>query len=215
MSSEATSANSIIIRNFGITDYLEVWHNMQQFTKLRTSSSYDELWQLEHQAVFTLGQAGLAKHILNSQNIPIIYTDRGGQVTYHGPGQLIIYLLLDLRRKNLTLKQVLFSLQQAVVDLLASYGVIATLDKAHPGVYVDKAKISAIGLKVKKGCLYHGLSLNVAMDLQPFTYINPCGRENLAITQTSALGIKDDITILAKALQNNLLNYLGYFPSLP
>lgn len=202
--------DSVIVKNLGICPYQEIWHQMQTFTKQRTATTYDEIWQLQHHPVYTLGQAGLSKHIIDPQNIPIIKCDRGGQVTYHGPGQLIIYLLCNLQRKKLSIKQVIATLQKSVIDLLANYMIIAHTDHANPGVYVEQAKICSIGLKVHKGCLYHGLSLNVAMDLEPFTRINPCGQPNLMVTQLNNFGINDDIKVIGDSLVAVLKEYLGY-----
>jgi len=202
----------IIVKSLGLCQYQDILQQMQTFTKYRTSNTPDELWQLEHYQVFTLGQAGDEKHILNPGNIPIMNSDRGGQVTYHGPGQLIIYLLCDLSRKKLTIRNVINSIQNSVIDLLANYNITATGDLKNPGVYVDDAKICAIGLKVHRGCLYHGLSLNVNVDLEPFSRINPCGRKDLIVTQLSALGIKEDFNIVTNILTANLMNYLSFGP---
>jgi lipoyl(octanoyl) transferase len=202
--------NTIIIKSLGICQYEDVWHKMQAFTKQRTADTLDEIWQLEHYPVFTLGQAGLKEHILQQGNIPIIYSDRGGQVTYHGPGQLIIYLLSNLHRKNLTIREIIDGFQNSVIDLLSTYNIIATKDNTNPGVYVEEKKICSLGIKVHKGCTYHGLSLNVDMDLEPFTRINPCGQVNLTMTQLKNLGIKDNITTVASMLITNLMGYLDY-----
>ena len=202
--------NNIIVKSLGICQYEDIWRKMQTFTKQRTADTDDELWQLEHYPVFTLGQAGLEKHILNKGNIPVIYSDRGGQVTYHGPGQLIIYLLSNLQRKKLTIKQVIHSLQSSVIDLLSTYNIVATGDITNPGVYVEKAKICSIGLKIHKGCMYHGLSLNIDMDLEPFTRINPCGQKNLVIIQLRDLKIKDNLATVANILTTKLMGHLNY-----
>jgi len=178
-----------IVRRLGRVDYEPTWRAMQSFTTARGPDTPDELWLLEHPPVFTLGQAGKREHILTDLGIPIIAIDRGGQVTYHGPGQLVIYVLLDLRRRGYGVKQLVLRLEQAVIDLLAGFGVVAERRAGAPGVYVNEAKIAALGLRIKNGCSYHGLVLNVAMDLTPFSAINPCGYEGLAVTQTSDLGI--------------------------
>ncbi|MEW6163654.1 MAG: lipoyl(octanoyl) transferase LipB [Pseudomonadota bacterium] len=159
---------------------------MQEFTARRTTDTPDELWLCEHPPVFTLGLAGKPEHLLKDIGIPVVKIDRGGQITYHGPGQNVCYLLLDLRRRNLTVKGLVNRMEQAVIDLLAGYGVAAARLAGAPGVYVNGAKIAALGLKVKNGCSYHGLALNVAMDLAPFAAINPCGYEGMAVTQLSA-----------------------------
>ena len=178
-----------IVRHLGRVDYEPTWRAMQSFTAERGPDTPDELWLLEHPPVFTLGQAGKREHILTDLGIPVIAIDRGGQVTYHGPGQLVVYVLLDLRRRGYGVKQLVLRLEQAVIDLLAGFGVVAERRAGAPGVYVNEAKIAALGLRIKNGCSYHGLALNVAMDLTPFSAINPCGYEGLAVTQTSDLGI--------------------------
>jgi len=178
-----------IVRHLGRVDYEPTWRAMQSFTAERGPDTPDELWLLEHPPVFTLGQAGKREHILTDLGIPVIAIDRGGQVTYHGPGQVVVYVLLDLRRRGYGVKQLVLRLEQAVIDLLAGFGVVAERRAGAPGVYVNEAKIAALGLRIKNGCSYHGLALNVAMDLTPFSAINPCGYEGLAVTQTSDLGI--------------------------
>ena len=178
-----------IVRHLGRVDYEPTWRAMQSFTTARGPDTPDELWLLEHPPVFTLGQAGKREHILTDLGIPVIAIDRGGQVTYHGPGQVVVYVLLDLRRRGYGVKELVRRLEQAVIDLLAGFGVVAERRAGAPGVYVNEAKIAALGLRIKNGCSYHGLVLNVAMDLTPFSAINPCGYEGLAVTQTSDLGI--------------------------
>jgi len=178
-----------IVRRLGRVDYEPTWRAMQSFTTARGPDTPDELWLLEHPPVFTLGQAGKREHILTDLGIPVIAIDRGGQVTYHGPGQVVVYVLLDLRRRGYGVKELVRRLEQAVIDLLAGFGVVAERRAGAPGVYVNEAKIAALGLRIKNGCSYHGLALNVAMDLTPFSAINPCGYEGLAVTQTSDLGI--------------------------
>jgi len=178
-----------IVRRLGRVDYEPTWRAMQSFTTARGPDTPDELWLLEHPPVFTLGQAGKREHILTDLGIPVIAIDRGGQVTYHGPGQVVVYVLLDLRRRGYGVKELVRRLEQAVIDLLAGFGVVAERRAGAPGVYVNEAKIAALGLRIKNGCSYHGLVLNVAMDLTPFSAINPCGYEGLAVTQTSDLGI--------------------------
>jgi lipoyl(octanoyl) transferase len=167
----------------GLQDYPATWAAMRAFTDARETSTPDELWLLEHPPVFTLGQAGRLEHLLAPGTIPVIQTDRGGQVTYHGPGQLVAYLLLDLRRAGIGVKRLVERLEQSVIDLLAEYGVAAERHTDAPGVYVAGAKIASLGLRVRNGCSYHGLALNVDMDLEPFSRINPCGYAGLAVTQ--------------------------------
>ena len=173
----------MICKFLGIQDYCNILVAMQQFTKNRNVNTMDEIWFLEHYAVFTQGQAGKNDHILG--DIKVINTDRGGQITYHGPGQLIVYFLLDLVRKSINLKKLIFILSQSIIDLLAKYNIIGCTVDGAPGVYINNNKICSIGLKVSRGCTYHGLSLNVNMNLKPFSQINPCGYPNLKITQLS------------------------------
>lgn len=179
------SPHGLHIRHLGLRDYEPVWREMQAYTEQRNELSPDEIWLTEHPPVFTLGLNGKREHLLDPGGIPVIACDRGGQVTYHGPGQLIAYLLLDLRRRNLGVKSLVRTLEQAVIDLLTGFGIQGERREAAPGVYVNDAKIAALGLRVRRGCCYHGVSLNVNMDLEPFTRINPCGYKNLRVTQLS------------------------------
>ncbi|MDI9818222.1 MULTISPECIES: lipoyl(octanoyl) transferase LipB [unclassified Legionella] len=171
------------VRDLGMQPYLTTWNEMKEFTSLRTSNTMDELWLLEHPAVYTQGQAGKAEHILNPNSIPVIQTDRGGQVTYHGPGQLVGYVLTDIRRRNIGIRTLVCKLEQILITLLANYDIAASIRTGAPGVYVNEQKIASIGLRVKNGCTYHGIALNVAMDLTPFEGINPCGFARLKMTQ--------------------------------
>ena len=164
---------------------------MQAFTAQRTSDTPDEIWLLEHPPVYTQGQAGKPEHLIAATDIPVIPIDRGGQITYHGPGQVVAYVLVDLRRRGYGIRELVTRMEQAVIDQLAAQGVTATRQKGAPGVYVNGAKIAALGLRVKHGCTYHGLALNVDMDLRPFAAINPCGYAGLQVTQASDLGILD------------------------
>ncbi len=175
--------NILHIRRFDRCDYTETWQKMQDFTQQRDEHTADELWLLEHPPVFTQGLAGKAEHVLNPGDIPIVHTDRGGQVTYHGPGQLVAYVLFDLRRLNLGVRQLVRTLEQTVIDVLAEHGVNAASRCDAPGVYVNGAKICSMGLRVRRGCSYHGIAFNIAMDLEPFSRINPCGFQNLTMTQ--------------------------------
>ncbi|WP_156812484.1 lipoyl(octanoyl) transferase LipB [Legionella tunisiensis] len=175
----------INIRNLGLQPYLTVWDKMKSFTSMRNESTIDELWLLEHLAVYTQGQAGKAEHILNPNDIPIVQSDRGGQVTYHGPGQLVAYVLMDIRRRHLGIRTLVSQLEQVLINLLANYHIAGTIRCGAPGVYVEDKKIASIGLRVKNGCTYHGISLNVAMDLAPFQNINPCGFAKLKMAQIS------------------------------
>jgi lipoyl(octanoyl) transferase len=174
-------------------DFETTWREMQAFTAARTPGTPDEIWLCQHPPVFTQGLAGKPEHLLRDIGIPVVKIDRGGQITYHGPGQLVAYLLLDLKRRNLGVKALVNRIEQALIDLLAEYHIDASRRPGAPGVYVGEAKIAALGLKIKNGCCYHGLSLNIDMDLSPFSAINPCGYEGLAVTQLSDLC--DQVTI--------------------
>ncbi|MDD3530424.1 MAG: lipoyl(octanoyl) transferase LipB, partial [Gallionellaceae bacterium] len=192
-------------RRLGRVDYEPTWRAMQAFTAARGPDTPDEIWLLEHPPVFTLGQAGKREHVLTDLGIPVVPIDRGGQVTYHGPGQVVVYLLLDLRRRGYGVRELVSRLEQAVIDLLAGYGVVAQRREGAPGVYVGAAKIAALGLRVKNGCTYHGLALNVDMDLAPFSAINPCGYAGLAVTQTRELGIAATAQEMGEALLASLV----------
>lgn len=190
--STATDNNALIsnlvIRDLALQDYQQVWHAMQQFTDQRNESSADQLWLLEHQPVFTQGQAGKEEHLLFPGDIPVVKVDRGGQVTYHGPGQLVVYVLLDLKRRNLGVRALVTMIEQVLVELLAGYQINAYAKADAPGVYVDDAKIASLGLRVRKGCTFHGLALNVNMDLSPFARINPCGYAGMQMIQCKDIG---------------------------
>jgi len=201
---------SLAIRHLGQQPYESVWHAMQRFTEQRDATSCDELWLVEHPAVFTVGLNGKNEHLLNPGNIPVVQVDRGGQVTYHAPGQIVLYLLLDLRRLQLGVRQLVTLMEQAIIALLASYGITASARRDAPGVYVEGAKIASLGLRIRRGCSYHGLALNVAMDLEPFTRINPCGYSGLAVTQLRDLGIEETTEVVAEKLLVILADTLGY-----
>jgi lipoyl(octanoyl) transferase len=186
-----------------------MWARMQAFADARQSDTADEIWLLEHEPVFTQGRAGKAEHLLAPGAIPVIRTDRGGQVTYHGPGQLMVYTLLDLERLGIGIRSLVSALEQAVVDCLAEYGVEARSRRDAPGVYVGPAKIASLGLRVRRARSYHGLALNVHMDLAPFSRINPCGYRGLEMTQLSALGGPADVQQAARDLMPHLLRRLG------
>jgi lipoyl(octanoyl) transferase len=194
----------LIIRWLGRVAYEPVWQDMQQFTTGRDADTADELWLLEHPPVFTLGRNGKPEHVYDTGDIPLIQVDRGGQVTYHGPGQLVAYLLLDLNRRGLGVQSLVRLLEQAVIDLLAAHAVRGERRDKAPGVYVDGRKIAALGLRVRRGCSFHGLSLNVDMDLAPFGMINPCGYRGLEVTQTSALGIDAPVDDIATQLSRHI-----------
>ena len=173
----------IKVRSKGLQDYLITWEEMKSFTENRDSDTLDELWTLEHNSVFTQGLSGKSKHLLKETQIPIIQSDRGGQITYHAPGQLIIYCLIDIKRLGLGIKKMVSIIEQSLIELLSSYDITAHTLKGAPGVYVNDSKIAALGLKVKHGRTYHGLSLNIDMDLSPYALINPCGYSDLKVTQ--------------------------------
>ena len=201
---------NLIIRNYGLTAYTTTLQLMKDFTNQRTPSTPDELWVLEHHPVFTQGQAGKPLHLLNPGSIPVVQSDRGGQTTYHGPGQLVIYLLLDLKRKNLGIKSLITHIEQAIIVLLAAYGISGSRQIKAPGVYVNYAKIAALGLRVRRGCSYHGLSLNVNMDLEPFTRINPCGYPDLKVVQMRDFNAAASTAEVAPQLVKHLMQHLNY-----
>ena len=177
------------VKQLGRVEYEPTWQAMLEFTTTRTAETPDEIWIVEHPPVFTLGQAGKPEHLLIDIGIPVVKIDRGGQITYHGPGQVVLYLLLDLQRLKIKVRELVTAIEQAVIDFLAAYGVTADRLAGAPGVYVGDEKIAALGLKIKNGCSYHGLSLNVDMDLHPFTAINPCGYAGLKVVQTKDFNI--------------------------
>jgi lipoyl(octanoyl) transferase len=185
--------HDIAVRRLGRSDYVATWHAMQRFSATRTSATGDELWLTEHAPVYTLGLAGRREHLLRDNGIPTIHVDRGGQITYHGPGQLVLYVLYDLRRGRLGIRQLVRKLEAALVEWLATLRVAAYGKPLAPGVYVERdgieAKIAALGLRVKNGCTYHGLAVNIAMDLSPFADIDPCGYRGLAVTQLADFGV--------------------------
>ncbi|VEB23177.1 lipoyl(octanoyl) transferase LipB [Avibacterium volantium] len=179
---------SIIIRQLGVQDYQEIWHKMQQFTDNRDENTQDEIWLVQHPAVFTQGSAGKPEHLLQQSAIPVVQSDRGGQITYHGLGQQVMYVLIDIKRlkaqgKDLNVRQLVTALEQSVVQTLADYGIEGYPKADAPGVYVDGKKICSLGLRIRKGCSFHGLALNINMDLTPFLYINPCGYAGLEMCQ--------------------------------
>jgi lipoyl(octanoyl) transferase len=184
----------------GEQDYLSVWQDMRWYTDERDATSEDQLWIVEHPPVYTLGQAGRKEHLLDTQGIPVVQSDRGGQVTYHGPGQIILYILLDLKRHHIGVRALVGCIEQAVIGLLASCNIKAQTRQNAPGVYVENAKIASLGLRVRRGCSYHGLALNVDMDLEPFSRINPCGYPGLAVTQLADFGVKEPRQALAEQL---------------
>lgn len=203
-------ANQLVIKRLGLVPYSDTIEQMQNFTAARDKHTPDEIWLLEHPAVFTQGQAGKQEHILAAGNIPVIQSDRGGQVTYHGPGQLVCYLLMDIKRKNLGIRDLVTGIERSIIDLLSGFEIEASARREAPGVYVQNSKVAALGLRIRKGCSYHGLSLNVAMDLEPFSRINPCGYAGLEVTDLCQLGVHEDFSSVADKLVKQLLEIFGY-----
>ena len=201
---------AISVRHLGEVDYDETWQKMRDFTDNRQKDTPDELWFLQHPAVYTLGKNGKPEHVLNSAEIPVINSDRGGQVTYHGPGQIVVYTLLDLGRLNIGVRALVTGLEQVIIELLNDYGITANARREAPGVYVNDAKIAALGLRVRKGCSFHGLALNVAMDLEPFSRINPCGYEGLEVTQIKNFISDIKLESVADDLQQRLIEQFSY-----
>ena len=201
---------TLYIRQLGQQDYQATWEAMKQFCLCRDRDTADEVWFVEHPAVFTQGVSGKAEHILNSSDIPIVQSDRGGQVTYHGPGQLVMYVLFDLRRLDIGIRALVDVLENITIAGLKQYGLLAIARKDAPGVYIDDKKIASLGLRVKKGCSYHGLSMNIDMDLTPFSFINPCGYEGLEVTQLSEHGVKCTTSDFAAVLLHELKQQLNY-----
>jgi lipoyl(octanoyl) transferase len=192
------------VRALGRVAYEPTWRAMQALTQRRGARSADELWLLEHPPVYTLGLAGRREHLLAPGSIPVVETDRGGQVTYHGPGQAVAYLMLDLRRRSLGVKDLVRRIEQGAIELLAGYGIAGERRAGMPGVYVDGAKIAAVGLRVARGCTYHGVALNVDLDLEPFARIDPCGYPGLACTRLSDHGVRDSIDAVQQKLSESL-----------
>ena len=200
---------AIEVRDLGRTDYLATFAAMREFTAARSADTPDELWWTEHDPVFTQGQTGRAEHVLEPGDIPVVQTDRGGQVTYHGPGQLVGYLMVDLKRAGLGPRALVTAIEESIIDVLAEWGIKGAARADAPGVYIDGAKIAALGLRIKKGCSYHGLAVNVNMDLSPYQRINPCGLIGIDVTQTADLGGPADIGTLQGPLGERLGGRLG------
>ena len=198
------------IRRLGRVAYEPTWRAMQRFTEERTASTPDEIWFLEHPPVFTLGANASRAHLIAPGDIPVVQIDRGGQVTYHGPGQLVVYPLIDLKRAGLGIRAFVTALERAVIGLAAAYGISAAGRRSAPGVYVGERKLASIGVRVRRGGAYHGLALNVAMDLEPFGRINPCGYAGLEMTQLAQLGGPAEVGACARALEPHLLRALGF-----
>lgn len=193
----------------GRVDYISTMREMQEFTERRDASTRDEIWFLEHPPVFTLGMAGKREHLLAPGDIPIVQTERGGQVTYHGPGQLVVYPLIDLRRANLGVRDFVSALERTIIDYVAQLGIVAATRRTAPGVYVDERKLASVGIRVRRGSSYHGIALNVCLDLEPFGRINPCGYAGLEMTRLVDLGGPADLQTVAKQLESHLLFNLG------
>jgi lipoyl(octanoyl) transferase len=215
-------ASSVLIKNLGLVEYQDAYIAMQSFTKERLPTTPDELWILQHPPIFTLGLAGNPANLHRPINhIPLLEVDRGGEITYHGPGQIIIYLLVDLKRKKLFVKELVRAIEQSVIDTLTKFGVLAERKLGAPGIYIAKqnqsshfqgAKIAALGLKITKQCSYHGLALNVAMDMRPFDAIHPCGYEGLQTVDMKTLGISENIDLVATCLVDHLKRQLHLVP---
>ena len=202
----------LLVRRLGRQPYVPVWQAMRAFTDARDAETADELWLLEHDPVFTLGQAGKREHVLAPGAIPVIPVDRGGQVTYHGPGQIVAYPLLDLRRLGIGVRDLVCRIEQAIIDTLAHWNIEAVRREGAPGVYVADAKVAALGLRVRRGCSFHGLAFNVAMDLEPFRRINPCGYAGLRVTQVIDLGGTSKLAEVGDVLVRELSNQFALEP---
>lgn len=200
----------IVVRRLGLCDYLPTWQAMREFTDRRDEQTRSELWIVEHRPVFTQGQAGRPEHLISPGGIPVVQSDRGGQVTYHGPGQLVIYLLLSLRECGIGIRRLVSVMESAIIELLAARGFEAEARADAPGVYVEGRKIASLGLRVRRGYTYHGLALNVTNDLEPFRRIDPCGHRGLEVTSTAVLGIAENLDQLASELVQHLAAALGY-----
>ncbi|BFN32241.1 lipoyl(octanoyl) transferase LipB [Vibrio harveyi] len=202
--------HQLVVKRLGRQDYEPVWKAMHEFTDQRTDDTPDEVWLVEHNPVFTQGQAGKAEHLINTGDIPVVQSDRGGQVTYHGPGQLVAYFLINLRRKKLGVRDLVTHIENLVINTLKAYNIDSAARPNAPGVYVGGKKICSLGLRIRKGCSFHGLALNVNMDLGPFLRINPCGYEGMEMVQVSQVGGPEDIEAVEKQLIQELVTLLDY-----
>ena len=203
-------ASQILFRDLGVEDYVTTWKAMQQFTDTRTANSGDEIWFLQHDRVFTQGQAGKAEHVLAPGDIQVVQVDRGGQVTYHGPGQLVGYLMIDLRRKKMGARDLVSAIEQSLVQTLAELEIEAAPRADAPGVYTQGNKIASLGLRIRQGCSFHGLALNIDMDLEPFQRINPCGYQGMQMTQVKNFVTSPDFAAIQARLAAHLQTNLGY-----
>ncbi|MGR5177983.1 lipoyl(octanoyl) transferase LipB [Vibrio parahaemolyticus] len=202
--------NQLVVRKLGRKDYEPVWKAMHDFTDNRTEDTRDEVWLVEHNPVFTQGQAGKAEHLLNTGDIPVVQSDRGGQVTYHGPGQLVAYFLINLRRKKLGVRELVTHIENLVIQTLNAYNIESAARPDAPGVYVDDKKVCSLGLRIRKGCSFHGLALNINMDLSPFLRINPCGYAGMEMVQVSQLGGPQQVGVVEDELIKALITILDY-----
>ena len=205
-----SDAHTLLVKHLGRVEYEPTWRAMQQFTESREQGSTSEAWIVEHPPVFTQGQAGKPEHLLAVSEIPVVQSDRGGQVTYHGPGQVVIYLLLNLRDTGMGIRGLVTAIEDSIIAMLADHNIDAESRRDAPGVYVDEAKIAALGLRVKRGFTYHGLSFNLDMDLSPFQQINPCGYQGLAVTQGAELGLTLSFDQAAKAILEQLCSRINH-----
>lgn len=201
--------NELTIRHLGRMDYEPVWQAMQTYTDTRTETCADEIWVVEHPPVFTQGQAGKAEHILAAGDIPVVQVDRGGQVTYHGPGQLVVYFLIDIRRRKMGVRNLVTSIEETVVNALKVYGIDSAARPDAPGVYIGEQKVCSLGLRIRRGCSFHGLALNVNMDMEPFSRINPCGYAGMQMTQTSDHGGPNSLSDAADAVSKAFISQLS------
>ena len=201
MSTSDTATQRLLVRQLGLCDYEPVWHAMQDFTDQRDENTVDELWLVQHPPVFTQGQAGKAEHVLAPGDIPVVQVDRGGQVTYHGPGQIVAYPLVDIRRRGVGVRDFVNCIEESIIQVLHHYGVDGVRRQGAPGVYVNGEKIASVGLRVRQGRTFHGLSFNIDMDLEPFQRINPCGYEGLVVTQLSSFS-----TVVFSEVENRLVD---------
>lgn len=211
-SADNTLSQSLIVRQLDQMDYVTVWQAMKEFTDQRDESTIDELWLVEHPAVFTLGQASKEEHLLMPGDIPVVQADRGGQVTYHGPGQQVMYFLINLKRRKLGVRALVTLIENGIINTLADFGVTAYAKPDAPGVYVDEKKIASLGLRVRKGCSFHGLALNVAMDMEPFLRINPCGYAGLEMVQSAAISSLTSVEQAGKSLTEHMASLLSAAP---
>ncbi|MCZ6869867.1 MAG: lipoyl(octanoyl) transferase LipB [Gammaproteobacteria bacterium] len=210
MGTSGALIETLVVRDLGLCTYTPIWREMQRFTAERTEDSADELWLLEHESVFTQGQAGKSEHLLAPGKIAVVQSDRGGQVTYHGPGQLVAYLLLDLKRKSIGVRALVRGVETSIIALLNDHGIEGRSRRDAPGVYVEGAKVASVGFRIRRGASFHGLALNVDMDLEPFSRINPCGLPGLPVTQLRDLGGPGDVESVKQPLANVLAKTFGY-----